>query len=313
MMWLAAWRNMAGPQMAGAPPQAAAKRGKSILLYGDSGDGKTSLIGELAEWVYKTERKKTRLYTSDRGGLETIRPYIDLGVIESEELGTQDPWMWLNKAVRGYVKRDGKWTLDAKLNEGIGLYAFEGMTSVADALMQNLAQKAAAGTNIGGGGNVNFTITADGESLKVGGNNMAHYGVVQTRIVEEVWESQRLPGWLIWTAAVKRDDDPNAAGKVLGPAIAGKALTGEVPRWFVYTFRVAAIPSASGPERHILYLGDHQDITSGGAKGLGNTRVPLDAPKLPATIEPASVVKAIEAIQAAYEPAVKAIKARLGM
>lgn len=293
-------------------PTAPTKR--SILLYGDSGDGKTALVGEMAEWVYKKEGKITRLATSDRGGLETIRPYVDLGIVEVEALGESDPWIWLNKVVRGYRKAAGKWSVDAAANAKVGLWAFEGFTSIGDALMQNLAQKAAAGTNIGGGGNVNFNVSADGESLKVGGNNMAHYGVVQTRIVEETWESQRLPGWLLWTAAAKRDDDPNAAGKVLGPAIVGKALTAEVPRWFIYTFRVAAVPGMAGaPEKHILYLGDHQDMHSGGAKGLGNTRVPLDSPKMPTSLEPASLVKAIEVIQASYDPAVAAIKARLGM
>ena len=290
------------------------KKQQTVLLYGDSGDGKTALVGEMAEWVKKTTGKNTRLAASDRGGLETIRPYVDLGIIEVEDLADADPWMWLNKVARGYVRQDSKWILDAARNEQIGLWAFEGFTSVGDALMQSLAQKAAAGTNIGGGGNVNFSIQADGETIKVGGNNQAHYGVVQTRIVEECWQSQKLPGWTMWTAATKRDEDPNAAGKVLGPAIVGKALTAEVPRWFVYTFRVAAVPGqGTVPERHILYLGDHQDMNSGGAKGLGNTRVPLDAPKMPASIEPASVVKAIELISASYAPATAAIKARLGM
>lgn len=294
-----------------------AQRGKSILLYGDSGDGKTALIGEMAEHIIRTEKKRTRLYSSDRGGSETIRPYIDdikfngKPVIELVELGSSDPWMFLNKAARGYLRDGAKWV--PGISEDLGLYAFEGMTSIADALMQSLAKKAADGTNIGGGGNVNFNIAADGETIKVGGNNQAHYGVVQTRIVEEVWESQRLPGWLIWTAAVKRDEDPNAAGKVLGPAVAGKALTGEVPRWFVYTFRVAAVPGSMGAkERHILHLGDHQDVNAGGAKGLGNTRVPLDASSVPATIEPASLVKALEAIGKSYPAAVAAIKLRLG-
>jgi hypothetical protein len=299
--------------MAEATP-AGPKRQRTILLYGDSGDGKTALVGEMAEHVRKTEGKKTRLASSDRGGLETIRPYIDLGIIEVVELGDSDPWVFLNKVSRGYIRRDGKWVLDPKANAEIGLWAFEGMTSIADALMQDLSKSAAAGKNVGGGGNVNFTVQAEGETIKVGGNNQAHYGVVQTRIVEEVWQSQKLDGWCLWTAAAKRDEDPNAAGKVLGPAIAGKALTGEVPRWFVYTFRVAAVPGMMGqPERHILYLGDHQDMNSGGAKGLGNTRVPLDAPKMPATIEPASLTKALDMIQASGPAATEVIKKRLGL
>ena len=286
-------------------------RDNSFLIYGDTGDGKTALIGELAEHIYKTTGGQiTRLATADRGGVKTIQPYIDLGIIELVSMDG-DPWIWLNKVVRGHIKRNDKWVHDIT---NIGLFAFESMTSVADSLMQELAKKAAMGVNIGGGGNINFTVTAEGESLKIGGNNMAHYGVVQTRIIEEVWESQKLPGWLVWTASAKRDEDPNATGKLLGPAIAGKALTGEVPRWFVYTFRVAAVPATgSTPEKHILYLGDHSDPSSGNAKGLGNTRLPLDAPKLPTSIEPASIVKALELIQGGSEKATVEIKKRLGL
>lgn len=288
-------------------------RDNNILLYGDTGDGKTALVGEFAEYIFKKDKKKTRLYSMDRGGLRTVRPYIDLGIIEVEILGDGDPWVFLHNAVRGRVRdAQGKW-VEAK-REDIGFYAFESMTSGADALMQSLALKAAAGVNIGGGGNVNFTIAEEGQTIKVGGNNQSHYGVVQGRIVQEVWESQRLPGWLMWTASAKRDEDQNSSGRILGPQIAGKALTGEVPRWFVYTFRVAAVPAQGVvSERHILYLGDHTDPQSGGSKGLGNTRVPMDAPKLPATIEPASVVKAIEMINAGDAPAMEAIRKRIGL
>jgi hypothetical protein len=284
---------------------------KSILLYGDSGDGKSTLLGEFAEYIFKTTKKKTRLYSADRGGVETIRPYIDLGIIELVQLDG-DPWIWINSAVKGKIKENNKWINGVR--EDIGFYAYEGMTSMADELMSSLAQKAGQGVNIGGSANVSFKANDSGESLTISGNNMSHYNVTQMRIVEEVWQSQRLPGWVAWTAAVKRDEDPNAAGKILGPAVAGKALTAEVPRWFTYSFRVSAIPAVgSGKERHILYMGDHTDVSSGNSKGLGNTRNPLDAPALPGTIEPASLVKAIELINAGYQPALEAIKKRLGI
>lgn len=289
-------------------------RNRNILLYGETGAGKTPMVGELAEYIYKTEQKKTRLYTSDRGGLETIVPYIDLGIIETQPL-VGDPWIWLHKAARGFVfdPTRNKW-VDGKRDD-IGLYAFEGLTSIADALMQNLAKKAADGVNIGGGGNINFTVADAGESIKVGGNNQSHYGVVQTRITEEVWESQKLPGWLMWTATLSRDPDQSTA-QVLGPQIAGKALTGEVPRWFVYTFRITVIPPPAGSsakERHILYLGSHQD-QGAGAKGMANMRRPLDAdPLTDFKVEPASIVKAIQMADTGREQARDRIKARLGM
>src|SRR6185503_11997929 len=107
---------------------------RTILLYGRTNAGKTALIGELAEHVYKTSGKKTRLATADRGGIHTVRPYIDLGIIEALEIGETNPWIFLNNVVRGNV-RDGKGGWTAGDNGNIGLFAFESLRSFAEALM----------------------------------------------------------------------------------------------------------------------------------------------------------------------------------
>ena len=288
-------------------------RKRTILLYGRTRSGKSTQIGELAEYVKKTEGKTTRLYTADRGGIDPIRPYVDLGVIEVVAQGETDPWIFLNKAVRGQVRdAKGKWV--PGVNGNIGLFAFESMTAFADALMASMAKKAGENVNIGGGANISFTVAGDGETLKISGSNMSHYGICQSRITEEVWESQKLDAsYILWTASVSKDDDQSASGKVLGPAVAGKALTHEVPRWFQLSFRIDCLPAQQGkPERHVLYLGNHLDVAAGNAIGLGNTRTPLDAPDLPASIEPASLVKAITLIDQASEKALEVVKKRMG-
>jgi hypothetical protein len=267
----------------------------------------------LAEHVKKTTGKNTRLYTADRGGVDPIRPYIDLGIIEVIEQGETPIWIFLNKAVNGFVRNEqGKW-VPGKNNE-IGLFAFESMTAVADALMADMAKKAGENVNIGGGANVAFKVFGDGEQLQVSGSNMAHYGVAQSRITEEVWQSQKLPGqYVLWTASVSKDDDQASSGKVLGPAVCGKALTSEIPRWFNLTFRIDCLPAQQGkPERHILYLGNNLDIGAGNAVGLGNTRTPLDSDPLPTSIEPASLVRALSLIDSASSQAVETVKKRLG-
>lgn len=285
-----------------------------MLLYGRTRAGKTAQLGELAEHVYKTEGKRTRLYTADRGGIDTIRPHIDLGIVEVVALEDSDPWIFLNKAVRGCI-RDGsrKWVLAD--NSNIGVFAFESMTSIADELMASMAQKAAENISIGGGANISFNVSGDGESLKVSGSNMAHYGVAQQRITSEVWQSQRLPAsYIVWTAGVSKDDDTASSAKVLGPQVVGKALTAEVPRWFNLTFRIDCIAAQGGkPERHILYLGNSVDLTAGNAVGLGNTRTPLGAPDLPTSIEPASIVQAIMKIDEVTAKASESIKRRMAI
>lgn len=283
---------------------------RTILLYGRTRAGKSTQIGELAEHVYKTTGRRTRLYTADRGGVDPVRPYIDLGIIDVVAQDNTDPWIFLNKAVRGFVRKDGKWVAG---DGNVGLFAFESMTAFADALMADMAKKAAENVNIGGGANISFAASGDGETLKISGSNMAHFGVCQSRIKEEVWTSQRLEAdYVLWTASASKDEDPEASGKVIGPAVVGKAMTAEVPRWFNLTFRIDAIPAQSGkPERHVLYLGNSLDLTAGNAVSLGNTRTPLDSEALPSTIEPASLVKALNLIDGGYGQALTKIKQRL--
>lgn len=286
---------------------------KTILLYGRTNSGKTAQIGELAEYVYKTTGKTTRLYTADRGGLDTIQPYIELGIIDAYELGDQDPWHFLSHATSGHVKdSNGKWV--AGDNSNIGVFAFETLRAFAENLMESMKNQAAMGVNIGGGSNIAFNIKEGTDILKISGSNMAHFGVAQSRMTEEVWKSQRLNAdYIIWTSSVSKDDDVNAAGKILGPDVIGKALTPEVPRWFNLTYRIDVVPAQMGqPERHVLFLGNHVDPAAGGAAGLGNIRMPLDAKPLGKnSIEPASIVAALKLIEGGHATAVDAIKKRL--
>lgn len=286
----------------------------TILLYGRSRSGKSSQVAELAEYVFLKTGKRTRVYNADRGGTDPMRPHIELGIIEVIEQDTTDPWIFLDKAVRGFVRDEkGKWV--AGKNDEVGLFAFESMTAFADALMTSLAEKSAQGVNVGGAGNVSFTVTGDGESIKVGGNNMAHFGICQTRIQNEVWQSQRLAApYVLWTASASKDDDTTSSSKVIGPQVVGKALTSEVPRWFQLSFRIEAVPSQDGkPEKHILYLGNSLDRSAGNAISLGNTRVPLDSPELPTSLEPASLRKALELIEQGHIKAAEAVKKRLNL
>mgnify|MGYP001574772969 FL=1 len=289
---------------------------RTILMYGRTSSGKTTQIGLLAEHVFKTDGKKTRLYTGDRGGLGTIQPYIDLGVIEVVEMAESDPWIFLNKAVRGHVRDSNgiTWVLDPKRNAEVGIWAFESLRSFAEALMADMTRKVGQGVSIGGGANIDFTVTDGTNKLKVSGSNMAMFGIAQARMTEEVWESQKLPGsYVVWTSSVSKDEDTTSSSKVLGPDVIGRALTAEVPRWFNLTFRIDVLPAQVGKsERHILYLGNHIDVGAGNAAGLGNTRLPLDAPPpIKLTVEPANIVEALKILDSGYDVAKEAIKKRL--
>ena|SRR3990167_1073692 len=288
---------------------------KRILMYGRTNSGKTAQLGVLAEYIKRTTGKNTRLYTADKGGTKTIDPHITLGVVEAVELLDSNPFIFLYNAVRGNVRAaDGRWI--AGDNTNIGMFAFESMRAFAEEIMRVCVEKAAGGTNIGGGANISFNVQGDEQTLKVSGSNMAMFGVVQNRMQDEIWQSFKLDApFIVWTSSVSKNDDQDAGGKVLGPDVIGKAMTADVPRWFDLTFRIDVLPAQGGkPERHPLYLGTHVDVGAGNAAGLGNIRRPLDAePLKELVIEPANIVKALEMLEKGEDAATEVIRKRLGL
>ena len=289
----------------------------TILLYARTGAGKTTQIGKLSEEVNITTGKIARIYTADRGGLDTIQPYINLGLIEVEPIGDLNPWIWLNKAVRGYIRRDGKWVLDKEANAKVGLIAFESAHAIANLLKLDMERKAGAGVNIGGDTNTSFDVGDCVDKLKVGTTKgFQKFSIPQARLWEEIMESHKLDtDYVLWTAGLnKGEDDVNTAAKVIGPDILGNALTPKLPMDFHYTFRMDVLPGSDGkaPE-HVLYLGTHKDVNAGNATALGNIRRPLDAKPLTThVIKPADLVLALKMCRSdAQEDATKAIKARI--
>ena len=284
---------------------------RTICLYGESGSGKTTQIGSLAEHVYNETGKTTILYTCDQGGEESIQPYIDLDIITVIKMNDADPWVFLNRAMQGLTPVDGRWTpVDWSK---VGMVAFESLQSMASRMMQNLSEKAARGVNIGGDGMVRFKASDGGESVDIGGSNRAHYGLVQNRIAYEVRRGFSLPtDYVMWTSSVTRDEDPNSNRRVVGPEVVGKALATEVPRWFNYTFRIEGQPAkGTVPGVHTLYLTNYLDKNAGNAVGLCNVRMPKDAPPLKqATVEPADLVKALEIARAGQQAAAEVIRKR---
>lgn len=269
----------------------------------------------MSEYVKKETGGKTRLYTADKGSMRTIQPHIQIGLIEPIEIEDTNPWVFLNQACQGNVRNPkGEW-VKGDLT-GVGMVAFESMRGIAEELLLWLADKAGEGTNIGGGGNINFAVKDSNVSLNIGGSNQSHYKIVQDRMSREIWRSQKLPvPYLLWTTSPRKDDSELNTGKVVGPDIIGGALTENVPRWFTYTMRLGVKPArGNDPEKHELFLGTSVDQGAGNATTLGNMRLPLDA-KQPEKIvlEPASITKALQILQGKeiIDDAVKKLEARL--
>ena len=288
----------------------------SILIYGRSGSGKSAQIGRLAEEVYVTTGLKTRVYSADFGGNDVNAAYIDLGIIEVVEIAATDPWIFLNKAVRGQVRNDkGQWLKDEKRNATIGMYAYESAHGFAQLLRLNMNDKASTGSTIGGDTNSSFEVAGDGEKFKIGSvKGFQQYAIPQQQMLMAMYESFKLPAqYIVWSAGVDTGSDELNAQKVVGPSVIGGALTTVLTKDFNYAVRIDAVTAKGSATKHVLYLGTQPDSNASNATALGNIRRPLDANELKElTIEPADLVKALRLMrEEAKEQAKLKIQARL--
>ena len=79
---------------------------------------------------------------------------------------------------------------------------------------------------------------------------------------------------------------------MIGPMVAGSALTKELPKYFVFTFRLSTIVNEQ-KKRHVMYTGRHRD---GQLEGLANSRTPLNS-KLNLQVEPSDVPGVLKIIR----------------
>src|SRR5690242_7976715 len=125
------------------------KRANTYLVYGDSGVFKTTQVGYFAWYIWRTSRKKLRLISADGGGVAPIQRYIDAGIIDLSAIAKvdvirQSPLSLLRKLAKGEwpaTNGDGITKMAPTTPEeweSIGGYAIEGLTSIADLLMEEL-------------------------------------------------------------------------------------------------------------------------------------------------------------------------------
>jgi hypothetical protein len=226
-----------------------------------------------------------------------------------------DPWIWVDDAVSG-----------KGLAPDIGLVINDGATSQSEILLDWITKSP---DKVGQQNTQRFTVNRGADrTLTVGANNESHYGLVQNFMRSMLWKSTELvdgvkdpvtgnltrpPIDVLWTFGLFRGDGPDGTSR-LGPLLAGKALTPVIPKWFRYVFPLVTIPTAPGQApRHVLYLQEQADPVSGGMI-FANARYPINATTTcPVTVEPASLVEALEIIAKGQQEAEDNVKLELGL
>jgi energy-coupling factor transporter ATP-binding protein EcfA2 len=256
----------------------------NLLLYGMTGSGKSTQLAELIK-AMATVECPGRVYLTDRGGVSIYKPLAVKGLCQIEAYdGVSDRFIWIDNAVQGKVFREGKWiTTDLKK---ICLIGYDSLSGSGGLVLNALGHQAAAGNNVGGEPAPGLKIQAEGQTIMVPSGSRTHYLVGQRYIQEKIWQSQGLDCPVVWTAHEdivpldKKSADgektvETAAGLgirgIIGPMVVGSALTRELPKDFVYTFRLSQTVTET-TKTHVMYTGRHKE---GQLEGLANSRTAL--------------------------------------
>jgi len=226
------------------------------MLYTESGWGKTTQIGNLAEWLFKETGKRTRLLSASGGGWACIQSIVDAGIIDPVAIGEQDYLM--EKLIRAYTRgwwpeepsdpssillppphfkdreaaknwKHGYQSQDAW--DSFGLWAFDGLGEMCAKLMTHLQEKAAGGMNVTADSKVACTYT-DG-ATKFGGRTQGMWGEIQGRAEQAVANAKTaFPDRIVlWTTLVDKGEDDVTKKATYGPEIIGHAKTASSVAW----------------------------------------------------------------------------------
>lgn len=228
--------------------------------YGQSGTGKSEAIAAVIERIWQETGKKSRIAVGDGSGA-TYSALVDAGIAEMADYTIRDwPISTLSLFSQGYWPQD---VLDPKskmvpmskeVYDTIGVSVIEGLSVGANYVMGDkkggFAARAALGEKIAGDSPVQLIdLERDektglvkpnsGPGLAFGGVTLGAYGHAQRRMLGFIEQSKALPGWVIWTAHERSGEDKVSNQKLIGPEVAGGALTANISRLFNNTLHFA--------------------------------------------------------------------------
>jgi hypothetical protein len=218
----------------------------SILIYGDSGEGKTTQGYFLAKYINQTYGLKGRVIGSNASDSAPFEQsgLIDKGIVDVFDISNREMALAdMRKLSEGYWPRDtkngGKGAKDyfqkndkcitTKTEwDSIGFYIIEGVTGISSLLLNHIRNQ-----DEGVGFKHSYHYTEEGYNIS--GLQEGHYGLVQQELYKIIVQGFAcLPiKFIIWTALVGKGEEKRTKSTVYGPQGAGSANTYIIPSWFM--------------------------------------------------------------------------------
>jgi hypothetical protein len=146
--------------------------------------------------------------------------------------------------------------------ENVGAVMFDGLTSMADWPMSDLARRGAIPTDAG----EKKTITGSAQAVQsddmfFGTSSMPHYSFAHLQAEAWLRDANEIAGLVhppMWTALVKKGQESDTRIVVYGPDIPGSAKTAKIPQWVGNCLGTTVVTTPQGKEWR-LYLTEYRD------------------------------------------------------
>lgn len=265
---------------------------QSILIYGGSSTGKTSLVGQFAKYQFHRHRGRPTLYVGADSGWESAIDEVRAGYMIPYNLATHNnpPWA-LRRIANGMwptgIDPDTGAALDPsdkgfrdirELGLQISGIAVEGITRINQLLSGTMTNDLQLSTQepltaqfrlrhdrtIVQGNALQFAATPDEESYSMASRGT--YKWVQEQTLDYVTRFKAhpyAPRLLMTAHQGEGKTSEGVTARCLGPLIYGKAGVADVPGWFSTYFHVETIPEGTfgpgTPEMRALWFRHHID------------------------------------------------------
>jgi hypothetical protein len=144
--------------------------------------------------------------------------------------------------------------------ENVGAVAYDGLSSMQDWVMEDMADMTARGVLVGESTALGGKIVSGDSAF--GANNRSHYGFAQIQAQKWILASTAIT-FLdvppIWTALETRGSDDQTKLPVYGPQIAGRAKTDKVPSWVGNCLGAQIVHTKDNKKIHRLWLTEYKE------------------------------------------------------
>jgi hypothetical protein len=197
----------------------------SVLIYGDSGMGKSTHLAHAAEWLANRYGKPVRVVTIEPSSTIVFSPLVAQGKVELVFITPNDS---VFRALRRLSK--GEWPSEQGWRSWDGnvcAYIIEGMQSLGEALIEECRHN-----GYFKGEQKEVSVALDGEFIIPASRSM--FGVVQSEILDAIRGFSALDGlrYMLWSAHEAKGIEEDTGVPIRGPALVGTAKTASVPKYF---------------------------------------------------------------------------------